>query len=752
MLQFPVFMRALLMGLLAISLTAAPSAGQSAQTTFYKAYYLEHGVGDIAGAAELYEQVVDSGRASSGLKGEAKTRLAACREDLVAADFARLMPPAPLAYIEINRPGESVRDLLEQLGILSDGEPLPTGENRLAISPAIIDAALGLRGFAAAVTGFDMGSQQPSGVAVLHPGDMELVRGLIETALPAATEIVEPVGGFATYRVEDVLITLTKRLVIAGTSEMEIEGVLDRLRNSHEDSLANDDALAATLARRDGALVYFFVNPKPLLPMIQPMLHSAAAQHQELAIANAVLDIENFRSLTGRFDINGDGLRLEMALHLDQGHQNLVYNFLRGPAIDPAALRCVPAGAAACFTLAMNEAPEHYGHSSSDEQPIVTALDLGRELFANINGIAVYAMPRVSPRVGDEIPDVAAVITVNDPAKSEAIWHQFLGLASLASGGSVSMAGRPSEIEGVPVRSYAIEDEATIHVATLDHDILIAMTRDALEASIHAKRSRDSILDDPGFARAMDQIGPHTTLAMVAHPGRCFEIGKAYMGQDELDEVEPFAGLLADTSVLVAVSHSDRELRFTMAAQGVPDISDLVAELIQEELHGKQRRANALTTAVQHGDWSEALRLLDDRLEHDPGDFDTLRSKFRLLGLRMDDHESAREFGRHMLQALSENHLVQNNFAWELLTEDEYDQRFDDVALKFSELSNKLTEHGNWAYLDTLALAQYRAGNAAKAVELEEKAIAICKNDGSSAALSELQSALQKFRDAVENE
>lgn len=176
MLPVSLFTRAMIITALAVAASTPALQAGTPQDKFYHAYYLQTASGDYAAAAKLYGAVASAKGVPAEMRAEAKARLAACREELASADFARLMPPEPLAYIEMNRPGERLRKFIAELGLLADPDgPRAAGENRLAISPAVIDAVLGMGGMAAAVTGFDPVSQTPSGVVVFHPGNMELV-------------------------------------------------------------------------------------------------------------------------------------------------------------------------------------------------------------------------------------------------------------------------------------------------------------------------------------------------------------------------------------------------------------------------------------------------------------------------------------------------------------------------------------------------------------------------------------------------
>ncbi len=160
-----------------------------AQDLYYQAYFLEQEKGDFAAAAKLYSQVAAAPDVGANLKSQARARLAACREEIASSDLLRLMPPDALAYAELNRPGEQVGRLLKSLGLLAGDQAQlkPGAGRRIAVSPVLLKELLGLRGVAVAVTGFDPRSEMPTGVAVINPGNLQVLRGILESVLPAAS-------------------------------------------------------------------------------------------------------------------------------------------------------------------------------------------------------------------------------------------------------------------------------------------------------------------------------------------------------------------------------------------------------------------------------------------------------------------------------------------------------------------------------------------------------------------------------------
>jgi hypothetical protein len=90
--------------------------------------------------------------------------------------------------------------------------------------------------------------------------------------------------------------------------------------------------------------------------------------------------------------------------------------------------------------------------------------------------------------------------------------------------------------------------------------------------------------------------------------------------------------------------------------------------------------------------------------------------------------------------------MAVNNFAWALLTEAEYGNRYDDVALKLSKASNEATEWNNWYYLDTYARALFRSGSVKDAIAMQKKALEVGADDP---RIDEARQSLQEYLDAA---
>lgn len=542
--------------------TAGLAAAQS-EEDFYQAYFLENDQRDWSAAAEAYERILDDRRAPEELKEKARLRLAICREELVSADFAQLMPPTLLAYVELDEPGERMRQVLSQLGLLRAATEHMEASD-VGVSPLLVESVLGMRGAAVAITGFNPMTEEPMGVGVLHPGDLDLVRGLIETALPAGAERIDDLEGHEAYSAEQLTVVLTSRLVVAGNDRGQVRKVLQRLNGERHESLASEGELLRALGDRESALLSFVINPEPILPLVD----LAVAADPEAAAWMQLADPKSLETLAGSLSVGSGGLALELALDLEEGHTNRVFHFLRMPAIQEHTLERIPAGVTGFAAAALNDA-RSYTEEAGDTY--LSFMDVGREVFGNLTSFAVFALPDASV---SEVPHVGMVLSVNDADASASLWGMALGLASLAGGGSLE--GEVVHVAGVEARGYRVPDGPMIYGAMDGPQILLATSEKALAGAIETGRKGASVLEDGAFAEAIEAMTGHETLAVAIHGERMLRMMQPYAHGSEAEQMNAIAPRLADSVVSLALSHSPHRLGVRLALTHLPKVGDLV--------------------------------------------------------------------------------------------------------------------------------------------------------------------------------
>ena len=585
-------------GLLAATSAPALAAPQSGEEAYYRAYFLEHEEGDLEGALALYEKAAKKG--PKELRQRAARAAAAVTEDLIASDFARVMPPGAIVYAEITRPGERAEALLSQLGLLGSVE---AGPERYRISPLLVRSLLGLRGAAVAVTEIDPQGGEPDMVAVFHPGDLAIVRGMIETAVPSGGTAVDPIAGFPTWNLEgEAFLTMTEKLVIVSPNRAQIEGVARRLTGEDRNSLASNESIQHAMSMRGDDLLFFCVNAEPVMPMIMEQLNREATGDAGAAMAMTMLDVKSLRSVAGRLTLGGEGLALELALDLAEGHRNLAFNLMRKPTLEQRTFELVPDEVAFFLATSLNKPMPAQARAAvnqaQDEERIVTAMDFGREVFGNVVDIAFFGMPPTAASAGP-IPDIAAVVRVNDPAQSRALWKLMLGLASQGSG-APTMEPELVQVAGVEAERYELEG-VPIYMVTTDGEMVISPSASAIERSIHARKKGRSVLDDPLFAAPLRELEQNSTFAFVCNPGRAAQMAGVHMSPAERQQMAPVAQLLEKTTVSVCVEHSSTRLALRAALAGVPDVSQFVAHMIDAQRGHGAKHVHSGHSGNSHG-------------------------------------------------------------------------------------------------------------------------------------------------------
>lgn len=584
--RFPSLRLALGVGLVLVSHGSA----QSPEADFHQAYFLECERGELAQALALYDEVGESQEAGAELRAEAARRGRAVREDLALVDLARLMPAGTLAYAELVQPGEALAGLLGQLGLGASFEEA-TRAGTFTLSPELVRGLFGVRAAALGLTRLPGGAEGPGGILVLHNGEHGALRALLESLVLAQGIPGAEIGSTPTWTLAGRFeVAFTARCVVAASERAELEGVLARLAGGGGDSLADSPELARALEKRRQDPFFACVNGVALRPFLAARL---ANGDPRFALAASLLDPTSFEGAFARLATVEGGLLLESELFLAGDHRNLAFNFLRPAPLDPVTLELVPRGVAAFLATALNERGPGVAplHTNTDGVAAVSALDLPRELFGNLAGLAAYVLPGNGP-----VPEAALVLSSNDPARTRAVLELALGLAhQLATGRGLE--GVEDEVAGVATRQYRLPAGLPLYLATSGHEVLLTPSEALLERALRGRSEAQSVLRDEAFAGELGRLERDSTLAVCAHLGRLAEVLRPYLGDEERATLAPLAPVLADTVVGLRTSHGDARLALALSLARLPRVDGLVAQFLAARRAGAPGEPGAALVA-----------------------------------------------------------------------------------------------------------------------------------------------------------
>jgi len=572
--------------------------GQSSdEQALYKAYYLEKEAKDFSAARSLYERLAEDGPAES--RAVARAGAGRCRDHLAAENFSTLMPPDAIAYAELNRPGELIEKLAGMLGIagsdvraLLDERPSSGAKSivhvpkRFSISPSLFAALNSFGGAAVAITGFDpQQDKPPTGVLVIHHGDVLLLKGLLETAFQFAP-LAEKVRDLPTFGtdIEGVRIVgvLTESLLVVGNDRDQVEGVIGRLLSGDSKSLATREDLSEVMAQRAGATLFAYVNLESALKIAEKGMDEG--DRREFATINAIADLHSFRWATYSYGIHKGTLSSQLVVRLADEHRSIAYNLLRLPPMSRKCLDIVPKDAAAVVGLGLN--PELAGMAlkatNKGPQPGVTGFDIGREFFGNIQTICAYVVPGkmekpASKHGPDFIPNVGIVLAVNDTARSRALWDQLLAIPGLV-GGREPIEPSKVKIGDTDATAYQIPDFGKIYMAELDGCIAIGVTKAALQSAIEASSRDQNITHDKVLGGAIADLPQDTCIMVAAHIGRCASVA-AGSGEPEAAMIGYQASQFCkNTVVSFGLAQAPNQFTLRSTVSGLPNLNDVLKQ------------------------------------------------------------------------------------------------------------------------------------------------------------------------------
>jgi hypothetical protein len=447
---------------------------------------------------------------------------------------------------------------------LGDGLYLP---DDFAISPALIAEVEKFQGGAVAVTSMDKNGPS-GGLIVLHPGNSDLLRGVIETAIQVL-EPADPIEGFKTYRIRGDVegwIASTARLFLASPSRDEIAAAIARLNDSALPSLAGQETLRRYSDDRKDALLFVYVDGQRLVEEIGPHLVG-----RDAAVVRSVLDLDHIESFAAGLRTSGEGVHFQATLNLKEGHHNLAYGLIRTAPVTGRALEHVPQGAAVVALLGLNP----HGSGGLEEEAdgaaveYLTGMDIGREIFANVEEVAVYVLS--GDETSGEFPNVGAVVTSKDPSKSEALWNQLLSIPAMVDSPSVD-APREIVLSGRTGREYQLPDAPPLVILRVGDDAILAGTKGAVTAAAE----QGPITEDETFRPLIDQLTPATSKAVLAHVGRALSIAEGLAKGNEANEIREVKALVSELTVSVVTDEQPTRFGVRFEATGLPNVPEIL--------------------------------------------------------------------------------------------------------------------------------------------------------------------------------
>ena len=598
-----------------------------------------------AQAVEAFKTVIEKYPQQKELVAGARLRLGR----LISPNPAALMPPGTMVYAEIGSPGHQVEKIVNMLKGTPLANPLevlgggrrpmtaPSGGGRQPMTapsgtgprhktPADIISALlnpsmlaefkKVRGMAVGVSGVEMrGAKPPPFVAVVFPGESDALRGLLVAALLMAGEKAEPIEGMETVAMEQaggIACAYDDNVMILAYPKEQLTWCIKQYKGiSKEPSLATANrsfaALTSAKGRQSDALTVW-VNPPAVFAAVQEQFASGSRGGQmlrQLRAIDAIFDFQNMEGAVVRLVIDERNPYVEAAVAFKDGHECLAYDLIRTPHLSKAGFEAVPAQAVGIVSLALGEAQQGDEKAEARREALrrLTGLDVGREVFANIEQISLFAVPPsdtagtsvLAEKLSPVVPCFGLAITSRDPQQTRRLLDKLLSIPEMIM--SVQDPEEPESREKVPGRYLVWQPggkKVYCHVGQAGRSTVIALDRRVMAMALAAAESGKGALGSAGpLQPALSELPAGTSKLILINAGGALQLATAHgmaqmppsvqtqpSVQKQMDALSQLTKALAETNLQVHSVETPNRLTVRLGVSNLPPLGELFSAVM----------------------------------------------------------------------------------------------------------------------------------------------------------------------------
>ena len=628
--------------LLVVGAFGTVTFAKSSSTLLQEGLYAEQVDGDLDAAIKIYEQIIKDGSAQRSHIAQALYRQGMCYlkkqnerqakivfgkvvadfsdqtkvvnkvkpllEELGNADPAALMPPETLIYVETGSPGRQIETILNMLkgtpfenplAVLGGGKSKKSPGDMIAalMNPAMMAEFKKIRGMGVGITG--IAQNNPPSIVVLFPGKSDVLRGLILAGLGMLGNPVEAIegmqsvafsgGGGAAYDDTTVILVSPSEDWARQLSwcVKQYKGVTSRptLASSNKSF-----AKVSKKARQENALT-LWANVDEVFAYLSKII-PADQMPGEIRLADGIADIKNIDDLIVFFNIQENGIALESNTAFKDGHRCIAYNMIRTPNLSRAGFEAVPSEAVGLLSIALGGAGSAQSLAASKSIENLTGLDIGREIFANIEQINLFVLPPDSSSNGGNIgvPPIAAnlglAVTSHNPQQTREILTQLLTVANLVTG--KSDIEQPEQSTGKYQIGLVNKQKLYCFMNQMNKTTVLSLNPDVVETSVSAIKRRRSVCTAGPLNEAVNKLSPSTSKLVLVNVGGGLRVVDAYLTATYNNPKNPAHKTLAKlaqvcdkTSIQLGTDERTNNFNVRLSIDQLPPLDNLFPVLMQ---------------------------------------------------------------------------------------------------------------------------------------------------------------------------
>jgi len=329
---------------------------------------------------------------------------------------------------------------------------------------------------------------------------------------------------------------------------------------------------------------------------------------QHIRMADGIADFKNIDDLIVFFNIQENGIAFEQNIAFKDGHNCIAYNMIRTPNLSRAGFEAVPSEAVGLVSIALGEARSAQSLAVSKSIENFTGLDIGREIFANIEQINLFVLPPDSSSSGSNIgalPIVANLglaVTSRNPQQTREILTQLLKVANLVTG--QTDVGQLEQGTGKYQIGLVNNQKLYCYMNQMNKTTVLSLNPDVVETSVSAIRRRRSVCTAGPLNEAVSKLSPSTSKLMLINVGGGIRVADAYLTATYNNPQNPAHKTLAQlalacdkTSIQLGTDERINNFNVRLSIDQLPPLDNLFPVLMQ--LSQTDPTAKAMATKPQ---------------------------------------------------------------------------------------------------------------------------------------------------------
>jgi tetratricopeptide (TPR) repeat protein len=573
--------------LLAVGLFSCAAFARQAGELLQEGLYAEETEGNIDAAIKVYEQIIKDQSAQRPHVAQAMYRLGMCyhkkqndqkartlleqvvsqysdQQEVVdkaqylldkisGPDPALLMPADTKVYIEVGNPGRRVETILKMLQGTPFANPIAAivgGQGRektpgdiigALLNPSIVAEFKKIRGWAVGVT--EIKVNNPPVIAVLYPGKSDALRGVILAALGVVGAPGEQIEGMSTLVFPNQMggAAYDENVIIFAQPMPRLQWCVKQYKGiTTEPTLATQNKTFAKLSRetRQDSAVTIWMDVAGAYSALKQQATAEGGMAQ-LNLVNGFVDFNSIEDIVIYSSIEEQAITAEVIVGLKEGHRCLAYDLIRTPNLSSKAFAAVPSDAVALASFALAESQAGSIDTAQKTVRKLTGLDVGRELFANIEQINVFVVPPAAGATtggspaANVISSLALAITSHDPARTRALLEQLLAIGDMAARTAVNKQSgeQANPAEGKYLMGGAGGKEMYCYLGQADKTTVLAFSPQVLKNCIDGIANRKSAVTAGPLQKPLSEMPANTSKMLVVSAGGAMRVADAQIRQ-----------------------------------------------------------------------------------------------------------------------------------------------------------------------------------------------------------------------------